>query len=221
MIKNIIFDLDNTIIKDHDEDSVYYKEILKKNGYNEEDHLRLHNAIFEYDSSINEENYIYNKRKMLESINNSLNTNYSLSFIDDILYVVGKYWIKDILLKEDIVKYLYSKYNLYIYTNYFEMCQAKRIENIGYKKYFKKVFCADKYGAKQFKKCFLNVIKEINCKADECIFIGDSYKTDILSANNVGMNAILYDCENKYNIEVFDYSKNKIIHNFDELLNIL
>ena len=221
MIKNVIFDLDNTIIRDHDEDAFCYKEVLKKNGYNENDYLRLNNVIIEYDSVINEDNCKYDKNKMLEFINDKLNTNYTIRLIDEILEAVGKYWTKDVILEENIVKYLFDKYNLYIYTNYFEMCQVKRIENIGYAKYFKKIFCADIYGAKQFKHCFEKVLNEINCIPDECIFIGDTFKTDIASANSIGMKAILFDCDNKYNGKDFDFNKNKIIHNMNELLNIL
>ena len=221
MVKNVIFDLDNTIIRDHAEDAICYKEVLKKNGYNENDYLRLNNATFEYDITINEDNCKYDKNKMLEFINDKLNTNYTIELIDEIFEAVGKHWIKDIILKENIVKYLFNKYDLYIYTNYFEECQVKRIENIGYAKYFKKIFCADRYGAKQFKKCFEKVLNEINCMPYECIFIGDTFKTDIVSANNIGMKAILFDCDNKYNGENFDYKNNKIIHNMNELLNIL
>ena len=37
MIKNLFFDLDDTIIKDDKSDAEEYKEALKKYGYNEED----------------------------------------------------------------------------------------------------------------------------------------------------------------------------------------
>ena len=45
MIKNVIFDLDNTIIKDSESDALYYKEALRKYGDNEDDYMKLYNVI--------------------------------------------------------------------------------------------------------------------------------------------------------------------------------
>lgn len=50
MIKNLIFDLDNTIIKDEEEDSIYYKEALKKCGYDETNYYKIFCSIDEYDA---------------------------------------------------------------------------------------------------------------------------------------------------------------------------
>ena len=69
MIKNLIFDLDDTIIKDEEEDSIFYKDALKKCGYSEENYYNIYVAIDEYDSKITEKNIYYNKQDMLNTIN--------------------------------------------------------------------------------------------------------------------------------------------------------
>ena len=140
MIKNIIFDLDNTIILDLEDDAEYYREALRIAGYDESDYYNIYCAIDEYENLITEENIYYEKNALLYLINKSLGKNYSIELIDAINYVIGKYWSKRVLLNENTVKYLSEKYNLYVYTNYFEEAQVERINNIGYSKYFKKVF---------------------------------------------------------------------------------
>ena len=155
--------------------------------------MKIYNLIDEYEKIFSEEKNFFDKKELLDFINNSLNQNYPIELIDEISKVTGKYWIKEVYLKEDIIKELYKKYNLYVYTNYFEDAQSLRIKNIGYDKYFKKIFAADKFGCKPYKTSFNRVLKFLNTKPEECLMIGDSKDKDILAANNVGMKAILFD----------------------------
>ena len=134
---------------------------------------------------------------------------------------MGLYWNKKVFIEEDIINKLSSKYNLYVYTNYFKSAQEKRLEKIGYLKYFKKVFAADYYGSKPFKSSFEKVLKEINAISEECIMIGDDKANDILAANNMGMKSILFDYNgrrDKKEIEAKDYI---VIKDMKELEKIL
>lgn len=220
-IKNIIFDLDNTIILDLEEDAEYYKEALRMTGYDESDYYNIYCAIDEYENLITEENIYYEKDALLYLINKSLGKNYSIELIDAINYVIGKYWAKRILLDENTVKYLAEKYNLYVYTNYFEEAQAERINNIGYSKYFKKVFGADKYGSKPYRKSFENVLQELQCSSDECIMIGDNKGKDILGANNINMKSILFDYNGKRDKAEIQAKEYIVVKDLQELKNIL
>lgn len=221
MVKNLIFDLDDTIIKDEPEDSIYYKDALKKCGYDESNYQKIYCAIDVYEKTIPEENLYFDKQEMINVINSELKTNYSISLVDELLNVIEKNWIKRVHLKEEIVKELYQKYNLYIYTNYFTKPQEMRIKNIGYDKYFKKVFGADIYGCKPFRKSFENILNELNTTPEECIMIGDSINIDILAANNIGMKSILYDYNGKRDKKECGLKDYKVIDNLDKLLEIL
>ena len=90
MLKNIIFDLDNTIIRDHDEDAERYRVLLRKYGYDEEKWKELYDYIGEYDFVYPEDKYYYNRKEMLEYLNNSMRENYSIEFIDGVLTVEQK-----------------------------------------------------------------------------------------------------------------------------------
>lgn len=220
-IKNLFFDLDNTIIMDTDEDVEYYRDALKKLGYDENEYYNIFNVIDEYETTISEKDSYYNKEKLLIYLNNKLNSNYSMKLIDEINDIIGKYWIKKILLKEDTLKYLSQKYNLYIFTNYFQEAQTERIKNINYDKYFKKIFGADNYGCKPYKKSFLKILKEIDAKEEECVMIGDTKSKDILAANNVGMKSILVDYDGKRDKKDVIAENYLVINEINNLVEIL
>ena len=221
MVKNIIFDLDNTIILDKEEDAKYYKEVFIKLGYNQVCGQKIYKLVDDYDKTINEENPYYDSQKMLEFINNELHCNFQINAIEEIKKVVGKYWVKRVLISKDVIEYLYSKYNLYIYTNYYQDAQTERIKAIGYEKYFKNIFGADKYGCKQFKKCFECVLKEINAKSEECIMIGDDKSRDIVAPNNMNMKSILFDYNGKRDKKEIDAKNYIVITNMNDLKKIL
>lgn len=221
MIKNIIFDLDNTIIEDKDDDALYYKEALRNCGYSEDDYLNVYNALDDYEQTLSEENRFYSRETVIEFLNTKLNTNYDIKLVDELNKVIGKYWINSVFLPENTLKYLTSKYKLYVFTNWFKVAQTERLQNIGYLKYFTKVFGSDTVGAKPYLSSYNTVLDNIGALPSECIMIGDNKKCDILGANNAGISAILFD----YNVkrdkkEIFapDY---KVITDLKELENIL
>ena len=66
MIKNIIFDLDNTIIQNIDEDILHYKEALRNCNFSEDDALNIYNALDDYQNTLSECNRFYSEEDMLQ-----------------------------------------------------------------------------------------------------------------------------------------------------------
>lgn len=221
MIKHIIFDLDNTIIKYTNDYALYYKKALKNCGYNENDYLKIYNAIDDYNLLLSENDRFYSRETLLLFLNKKLNTNYNMQLIDELINVVGNYWINSLFLSEDTLKYLHSKYKLYVFTNFFENCQAQRLERIGYSKYFSKVFGSDTVGAKPFKSSYHTVLNSIGCKPDECIMVGDNKRDDVFGANNAGISAILFDFDGKRDKKDIFAPNYTIITDLKELEKIL
>lgn len=220
-IKYLIFDLDNTIILDEEEDIDTYKEVLRKLNYNIEDYHKIYDAVDEYEFSVSEEELYFTKQGLLDFLNKHLNRNYSMELINGLCEIIGKKWIRKVLLDEETVRYLASKYKLYIYTNFFGEAQYERIKNIGYDKYFEKVFGPDKYGLKPYKKSINMVLEEIGATSNECLMIGDTKDKEILSASNIGMKAILFDyngARDKKEIELNNYI---VVKDLKELMEIL
>ena len=193
MIKKVIFDLDNTLIMFKEEYIDSYKEALEKSGYeaNYEDAYGIFEAIGKCELS----EKTFDKKRLLDFINSSLNKNYSIEFIDNSIEAVASGWISE-PSKEliDLLDYLSSKYELYVLTNFFTDCQKKRLENIGIASYFKEVVGSDKVPMKPDKDAFLYFSDNV----EECIMIGDSIHSDIKGATNVGMPVILFDYKNMY-----------------------
>ena len=196
MLKYLIFDVDNTIIR-YNEDFYpqSYKFAFQKLGLDESNAEKVFFLINEYESLLSEENPCYNREEMLDYINNSLHTNYDMSLIDELLYVFSHHWTRkeDIMIKKETLDYLYKKYDLYIYSNYFADAIAERIKSLGLLEYFKGVFGADIYGTKEYESSYKRILDERGWKAEECVMIGDSKKRDILPPVNLGMKAILVD----------------------------
>lgn len=218
MIKNILFDVDNTILDSGNENAIFYKEALENVGHDVSRYLDVYNAVNLYEDSFTEENNFYSKLDMLRCINQELGEDYPLQLIDEINKVIAQYWIKKILINKDIMEYLYSKYDLYVFSNWFYVATYNRLRNINYLEYFRDIFTADKVGSKPYKCAFENVLTKINSSSVECMMIGDSLKTDILGARNANIGAIWFNQNSK---PVTNIDGVKMITDFSEIYKIL
>ncbi len=218
MVKNILFDVDNTLIDSSSSNAIFYKNALEKIGKDTDKYLDVYNAIDFYEDTLDEKNNLYVKEDMLKLINQKLNENYPVQLIDEINDAIAKYWISKVLVDRETIEYLHSKYNLYIFSNWFYDAVYNRLKNIDYLKYFKDIFTSDKFGSKPYKNAFENVLKAMNALPDECVMIGDTIITDIVGARNIGMNAIWVNLNNKPTINMDGV---KMITDFSKLNKIL
>lgn len=221
MIKNIIFDLDNTIIENKEEYLSYYKEALEAFGYDKNDYSAIYELISEYECSLKADERFYDKQKLLDFINKRLNKNYDIGLIDKIAELMGKYWTKYVFLDNSTLDYLGQKYNLYVFTNWFKDSQTERLKNINYLKYFSDVFGSDTVGAKPFKASFEEVLNNIGASPEECVMVGDNKALDILGATNAGIHAILFDYDgmrDRKDIKVNNYTTIKDLKMLENIL---
>ena len=189
-MKKVIFDLDNTLLMFDENYLNDYGSVI--NG-TYEDGLNLYNSIGKYEKSAG----IYKKQELLDFINNDLNKDYSMDTFNKLLDVISNNWISFVPNgTEDVLKYLSSKYELYVLTNWFSECQGKRLEHANLLKYFKEVVGADKVKPKPNTDGYLYIIGD--SKLDDVIMIGDNPDIDIKGANDVGCKSILADYRNKY-----------------------
>ena len=195
-MKKIIFDLDNTLMMFDKKYINSYCKVLKNNNFdsNYDQALSLFESVDRYEMQGKK----YNKQDLLDFVNKDLNKNYKMKLVDEILDIIGTCWINPVSLElVDTLKYLSTKYELYVLTNWFTEPQAKRLENVGILKYFKKVVGADMVSPKPALEAFSYIIKDTNLK--DCMMIGDNIDIDIKGALNAGIKTILYDYKNIYN----------------------
>ena len=189
MIKKILFDLDNTLIKWEND----YKYLsIKEAGI---DDIELAKKI-DYATSIYEQHIDKLTRQSFVDYILSLNLGLTSEQINKIVDNDTNRYKKASKELIDLLEYLSNKYELLVVTNWFCDVQSKRLENTGILKYFKKVYASSEYKSKPNKEIFIAAME--NNKPNECIMVGDSIEKDINPAINLGMDAILIGEDKNY-----------------------
>ena len=194
MIKRLIFDVDNTLIKWIDEYTVYSEShALDEIGIKYDE--KLLKELDDIGNSYEKYYDIYDKEKYVNYLNEKLNLNLPNNYVDIWMKYLSDCYPKDNKKLIDVLEYLSSKYELVILSNWFRLSQENRIKGMKIDKYFIKQIYTDEVKNKPNKEAFLEAIKPYNI--DECIMIGDSLETDIKGANDIGMKSILIDEKTK------------------------
>lgn len=209
MIKRIIFDVDDTLIPFRDEYVLKLYQVYKK--YVDKDIKDIINLIIEITESYDKNCVYYNKTDYLKHINNYLNTNLSEDFINEIFDTMKTFINDEDKSIESTLKYLSSKYELVVLTNWFKEVQVKRLENLGLLKYFKEIYTSDIIKRKPYKESFLTAIG--NNKVEECVMVGDDYNIDIKPAKELGLATVYIGDKN-------DFNSDYIIKKIEELKNL-
>ena len=195
MIKRIIFDFDNTLVKWIDEYNYAIRDILKKYNINA-DYREVTKVIDEYDSV----SKYYNTNDLLEYLNNKLHLDLSLEIIEDWLNELGtKSYASDELI--DLLDYLSKKYELVILTSWYSVSQIARMKHANIYKYFIDVIGGDII-KKPNKDAFIKAMGDKSI--DECIMIGDAYDIDIKPALELGMKTIMVSDKLNENTDTID-----------------
>ena len=181
MIKRLIFDVDNTLIKWIDEYLNAIKETIEEYAI-DVDYMKVNDIIEEY------ENYYdkYTIENMKNLLNEKLNLNVDEKFIEDWLDKLASITKYDSEVY-NTVEYLSKKYELVILSNWFNENQKARLEKARLLKFFKEFYCGDEL--KPNEKAFNLAMGHI--KKEECIMVGDNYQIDIYPSLKLGMKAIM------------------------------
>ena len=104
----------------------------------------------------------------------------------------------------EMLEKLSLTHKLYIASNGIGITQHTRLKNNNLKKYFDKIFISEEIGTKKPDREFFDIIlKEIGVEdKGEVLMIGDTLTSDILGANNVGIDSCLVDIHGIENSEI-------------------
>lgn len=197
MIKRVIFDQDDTLVSWTEENWNTLNEAFLELNYQltEEEKQGIINCIDNY-----EKNYsMYNKENMYDYVNKELNKVFPVNWIDMWL---NKLSDRNALLEpniKELLEYLKEKYELVVLTNWFSISQINILKKLGIYHYFDEFVGTDEVLNKPNKEAFIKACG--NNKIEECIMIGDNFKTDIMGAYNAGMEAIWYNRKQKQLLE--------------------
>ena len=148
MIKKILFDLDNTLIKW--ENNFKYLSMMEAGIDDEKLAKQIDIATSEY-----EENIDHLSRDTFADYILSLGINITKEKLNELIDKDCNRYQKASKEMIDLLEYLSSKYELAIVTNWFSDIQSKRLENAGMLKYFENVYASDKYTKKPNKEIFI------------------------------------------------------------------
>ena len=104
----------------------------------------------------------------------------------------------------EMLEKLSLTHKLYIASNGIGITQHTRLKNNNLNKYFDKIFISEGIGSKKPDREFFDIIlKEIGVEdKGEVLMIGDTLTSDILGANNVGIDSCLVDIHGIENSEI-------------------
>lgn len=104
----------------------------------------------------------------------------------------------------EMLEKLSLTHKLYIASNGIGITQHTRLKNNNLNKYFEKIFISEEIGSKKPDREFFDIIfKEIGVEdKGEVLMIGDTLTSDILGANNVGIDSCLVDIHGIENPEI-------------------
>lgn len=187
-IKAIVFDLDNTL---YDEDQYFnavHRKFAKRIKVNATSLMKTYqdiksgsNDIF---GDILKYHHLYTVPLQEEYFRLYKTVDAMLALYDDAKRVVT-------MLQE-------KGYTLGIITNGIIEAQKNKVRCLGIEKYFHSIIFAREFG-KEYEKphatAFKHFLRLFNLSAAECISVGDTYKTDIVGAKQVGMQTMLLQRE--------------------------
>lgn len=210
MIKKIIFDLDDTLIAL--DDKLLKLVQLEKYSIPEEEYKKILHVLFTYEQRYDKYSYDTMYEEINEVLDHKMTKETFLTMLDDCKNLVPKKQDKKLI---DTLKYLSSKYELVVLTNFFTEIQKARLEKYGILKYFSEVIGGDIEKCKPHFRSYA-----IACgfsKFEECLMVGDNLEFDVEMPLSFGMNAIWYTKNNK----IVKDKRYKIVSSLYELKKLL
>ena len=229
-IKNLIFDLDNTL---YDFSKIWEKSNKLIFEYLKYDSVVSYEEFFRLYKSVNNElleEVFQGNMKLVELRNKRLMlTLEKLGILltdEDCRFYYEKQFefiLESIEPDEEInswINRLSKTYNMILLTNGKSYEQRMKLKKLGLENIFKLYISGETYISKPKEKAFINVLEKENIVASETMMIGDSLHHDINPANKLGMKTCLVEKKWHFDDELKIYTGYKvknIIQFFTEL----
>ena len=197
--KYLLFDLDDTLLNFQQAQELAFKKLL------EDENIEYSYKLFEQYEKINKA--LWRRFEKGELANTEVTRQRFIQFFEqfgknvdgretDIRYrsylAEGNQLFEGVV---DMLEKLHKTHKLYVASNGIGVTQHTRLKNNDLNKYFEKIFISEELGSK-----------------GEVLMIGDTLTSDILGANNIGIDSCLVDIHNVENSEIMPtYKINKTI----------
>ena len=199
MIRNVLFDLDDTLFDFHKAEKIALTKTLVHFGIDPtEETLALYSTInaahwkrLELGEISREEVKVGRYRELFKTIGVECDPVKATAYYESML-AIGHYFMPG---APELLEELYRKYRLYIVSNGTAKVQEGRIGSSGIKKYMDGIFISQILGANKPDKQFFDIcFAEIpDFSLSETVIIGDSLSSDIKGGINAGIITVWFN----------------------------
>lgn len=199
MIRNVLFDLDDTLFDFHKAEKIALTKTLVHFGIDPtEETLALYSTInaahwkrLELGEISREEVKVGRYRELFKTIGVECNPVKATAYYESML-AIGHYFMPG---APELLEELYRKYRLYIVSNGTAKVQEGRIGSSGIAKYMDGIFISQILGANKPDKQFFDIcFAEIpDFSLSETVIIGDSLSSDIKGGINAGITTVWFN----------------------------
>ena len=199
MIRNVLFDLDDTLFDFHKAEKIALTKTLVHFGIDPtEETLALYSTInaahwkrLELGEISREEVKVGRYRELFKTIGVECDPVKATAYYESML-AIGHYFMPG---APELLEELYGKYRLYIVSNGTAKVQEGRIGSSGIAKYMDGIFISQLLGANKPDKQFFDIcFAEIpDFSLSETIIIGDSLSSDIKGGINAGITTVWFN----------------------------
>ena len=207
--EHIFFDLDHTLWDFEANSDDAYRQVLKETGINVDFEVfsttyhPINQACWEDYAAgkVTKEQVKYNRlRKTLEALHIRVDDATARQMAGRYLELLAR-GTKMFPGTFEILDYLRPKYQLHLLTNGFAEVQWPKIKASGLTEYFDTITLSEETGLlKPHPEVFRHALQKAGAFAHQSVMIGDNFKGDIVGARNVGMKAVLFDPDGRYDI---------------------
>ncbi len=199
MIRNVLFDLDDTLFDFHKAEKIALTKTLVHFGIDPtEETLTLYSKInaahwkrLELGEISREEVKVGRYRELFKTIGVECDPVKATAYYESML-AIGHYFMPG---APELLEELYGKYRLYIVSNGTAKVQEGRIGSSGIAKYMDGIFISQILGANKPDKQFFDIcFAEIpDFSLNETVIIGDSLSSDIKGGINAGITTVWFN----------------------------
>lgn len=199
MIRNVLFDLDDTLFDFHKAEKIALTKTLVHFGIDPtEETLALYSTInaahwkrLELGEISREEVKVGRYRELFKTIGVECDPVKATAYYESML-AIGHYFMPG---APELLEELYGKYRLYIVSNGTAKVQEGRIGSSGIAKYMDGIFISQILGANKPGKQFFDIcFAEIpDFSLSETVIIGDSLSSDIKGGINAGITTVWFN----------------------------
>ncbi|MDD3796912.1 MAG: YjjG family noncanonical pyrimidine nucleotidase [Lachnospiraceae bacterium] len=227
MIKNIFFDLDDTILDFHKAEHIAVKKTLEELGIAATQELLDRYSVLneqqwkllELGSLTREEVKVRRYTLLFQEISSDASPEKAALTYEEFLSH-GHYFIEG---AEEMLRHLSKNYRLYLASNGFAYVQRGRLKSAGIEKYFDNIFISEEIGANKpgkdfFDYCFRQIPE---FKKEESLIVGDSLTSDIKGGINAGITTVWFRKKQAPAAKAPEIRPDFTIHHLSELNEVL